>query len=175
MGEIDHKAKFFGRIKPALWHYDIFQALTARRPCPRYPIYKFALPNYPIFSESHLNVLDVTLHLVDVFIRRNVYSKPTDSYLYLSPPPSFSSSHSKHVFKAIQSFKHSLIPAYRRSKNLKEILATRNTQNSNSLEEGCHKCESRCDLCNCKNDFVESRNFCSFRTGKSILLDPIWH
>ena len=70
--------------------------------------------------------------------------------------------------------KNSIVPAYRRSKNLKEILApfkyvTRNTQNTNSLEAGSYKCKkSRCDLC--KNYFVESRNFCSFKTGKSYIV-----
>ena len=42
-------------------------------------------------------MLDVTLHLVDGFIRTDVYSKPPDSHLYLPP----SSSHPRHVFKAI--------------------------------------------------------------------------
>ena len=42
-------------------------------------------------------MLDVTLYLVNGFIRTDVYSKPTDSDLYL-PPSSF---HPKHVFKAI--------------------------------------------------------------------------
>jgi len=50
-----------------------------------------------VYSESKLNVLDVTLHLVDGFIQADVYSKPTDSHLYLTP----SSAHPKHVFKAI--------------------------------------------------------------------------
>ena len=53
--------------------------------------------NSIFFSESKLNVLDVTLHLVDGFIRTNAYSKSTDSHLYHSP----SSAHPKHVFKAI--------------------------------------------------------------------------
>ena len=72
--------------------------------------------------------------------------------------------------------KNSIIPAYRRSKNLKEILApskyqTGNIHTTNPLEVGCYKCDkSRCDLC--KNYFVESRNFCSFRTGKSYIVRP---
>ena len=48
-------------------------------------------------SDSHLNVLDLTLHLVDGCIQTDVYSKPTDSHLYLKP----TSAHPKHVFKAI--------------------------------------------------------------------------
>lgn len=43
-------------------------------------------------------MLGVTLNLVDGFIRTDVYSKPTDSHLYLSYPIT---SHPKHVFKAI--------------------------------------------------------------------------
>jgi len=50
-----------------------------------------------VYSESKLNVLDVSLHLVDGFIQTDVYSKPTDSHLYLSP----ASAHPKLVFKAI--------------------------------------------------------------------------
>ena len=45
---------------------------------------------YLLFSEHELHVLDLTLHLVDGFIRIDVYSKPTDS-------------HPMHVFKAIPS------------------------------------------------------------------------
>lgn len=37
-----------------------------------------------VYSESKVNVLDVTLHLVDGFIQTDIYSKPTDSHLYLS-------------------------------------------------------------------------------------------
>ena len=44
-----------------------------------------------VFSDSHLNVLDVTLLYV--------YSKPTDSHLPPAPAPS--SSHPRHVFKTI--------------------------------------------------------------------------
>ena len=105
MGELDCKAKFCGPIKPALWwryRDDIFdlwqQGLRALEEFTQYfnslyPTIKFEL----VFSESRLNVLDVNLYLVDGFIKTDVYSKPTDSHLY--PPPS--SSHPKHVFKAI--------------------------------------------------------------------------
>lgn len=71
--------------------------------------------------------------------------------------------------------KNSIIPAYRRSKNLKAILApskyqTRNIHTTNPLEAGCYKCDKgRCDLC---KNFVESRNFYSFRTGKSYIVRP---
>ena len=42
-------------------------------------------------------MLDLTLYLIESFIQTDVYSKPTDSHLYLPP----SSAHPKHVFKAI--------------------------------------------------------------------------
>ena len=105
MGEIDHKAKHCGPIKPLhWWRYrdDIFdlwqQGLAALNSFTEYinslyPTIKFEL----VYSEYKLNVLDVTLHLVDGFIQTDVYSKPTDSHLYLPP----SSAHPKHVFKAI--------------------------------------------------------------------------
>ena len=42
-------------------------------------------------------MLDLTLHLIEGFIQTDVYSKPTDSHLYLPP----SSAHPKHAFRAI--------------------------------------------------------------------------
>ena len=72
--------------------------------------------------------------------------------------------------------KNSIIPSYRRSKNLKEILAPskfepRESQNNNSPEGGCFKCDkSRCDLC--KNYLAESKDFGSFITGKSYAIRP---
>ena len=265
MGEIDHKAKFCGPIKPALWwryRDDIFdlwqQGLPALKTFTEYinslyPTIKFEL----VFSDNHLNVLDVTLHLIDGFIKTDVYSKPTDSHLYLPP----SSSHPRHVFKAIpfgvalrlrrncsednflskrceeykgylvnQGYsvnlvdnqfakaliiprkellkqkvrtskkifplvttfnpllpdlnyiikkhlhflesnpklkelfpKNSIIPSYRRSKSLKEILApskfaSATSQNTNSCAAGCFKCDkNRCDLC--KKLFYRVQNF----------------
>ena len=41
-----------------------------------YPTIKFEL----VVSDSELNVLDLTLHLVDGFIHTEVYSKPSDSH-----------------------------------------------------------------------------------------------
>ena len=59
-----------------------------------YTTIKFKL----VYSENKKrNVSDVILHLVDGFIQSDVYSKPTDSHLYLSR----SSAHPKHVFRAI--------------------------------------------------------------------------
>ena len=93
MGEIDHKAKHCGPIKPSQWwryRDDIFD-LWQQGPAALnsfteyinslYPTIKFEL----VHLESKLNVLHVTLHLVDSFIQTNVYSKPTDSHLYLPP------------------------------------------------------------------------------------------
>ena len=55
-----------------------------------YPTIRFEL----VYSDSHLNVLDLTLHLVDAYIQTDVYSKPRDSHLHLKP----TSAHPKHVF-----------------------------------------------------------------------------
>ena len=105
MGKIDHNAKHCGPIKPSQWwrwRDDIFylwqQGLAALNSFTEYinslyPTIKLEL----VYSEGKFNVLDVSLHLVDGFIQTDVYSKPTDSHLYLSP----SSAHPKHVFKAI--------------------------------------------------------------------------
>ena len=97
MGVIDEKAKFGGSLKPMLWwryRDDIFDIWTQGLPKlleftdyinGLYPTIKFEL----VYSDSHLNVLDLTLHFRDGFISTDVYAKPTDSYLYLP----FSSSH----------------------------------------------------------------------------------
>ena len=58
-----------------------------------YPTIKFEL----VYSDSFLHVLDLTLHLKDGLIVTEIYSKPTDSHLYLP----FSSSHSSHCKRAI--------------------------------------------------------------------------
>ena len=50
-----------------------------------------------VYSDSHLNVLALTLHFRDGFISTDVYAKPTDSHLYLP----FSSSHSIHCKRAV--------------------------------------------------------------------------
>ena len=102
---IDHKAKFCGPIKPALWwsyRDDVFdlwqQGLPALKTFTQYinslyPTIKFQL----VYSDSYLDMLDVTLHLTDGFIWTDVNSKLSDSHLYLP----LSSSHPKHNFKAI--------------------------------------------------------------------------
>jgi len=85
-----------GFIKPALWWrypdavFDLCQqglpALETFTQCVNslYPTIKFEL----VFSESHLNVLDVTVHLIDGFIKTVLRSKSTDGHLYLPPPVS---------------------------------------------------------------------------------------
>ena len=63
------------------------------------------------------------------------------------------------------------IPSFRRSKNLKELLAPSrygpNTKREEAVEvEGCFKCErTRFDFC--RNFLLESNTFQSFQTGKS--------
>ena len=93
MGEIDELAKNRHEIKPMLlWRYrdDIVDIWVHGLPKlleftdfinALYPTIKFAL----VYSQQTLNVLDVTMHLVDGFIQTDVYSKPTDSHLYLPP------------------------------------------------------------------------------------------
>ena len=68
------------------------------------------------------------------------------------------------------------MPAFRRSKNLKELLAPSHFKISEEGQishhnNGCFKCDrNRCDLC--QNFFVESKSFPSFRTGKNMLFIP---
>ena len=277
MGEIDYKAKFCGPIKPALWwryRDDVFDLWQQGLPNLEaftqyinslYPTIKFEL----VFSDNHLHVLDVTLYLIDGFIRTDVYSKPTDSHLYLPP----SSAHPTHVFKAIpygvalrlrrncsndnflitrtseykgylinQGYpinlvndqflkasaiprnnllkpqikkakklfplvitfnpnlpdigriikkhlhllhsnprlkeffpRNSVIPSFRRRKNLKEILAPSKYQTTGNHDNtdigGCFRCKrNRCDLC--QNFLLESQSFQSFQTGKSYTIRP---
>jgi len=99
MGEIDHKAKHCGPIKPSQWwryRYDIFdlwqQGLAALNSFTEY-----INSLYPTINLNWSFPKDVSLHLVDGVIQTDVYSKPTDSHLYLTP----SSAHPKHVLKAI--------------------------------------------------------------------------
>ena len=272
MGLIDEKAKLGGASKPMLWwryRDDVFDLWTLGLPKllefteyinSLYPTIKFEL----VYSESSLNVLDLTLHLQDGFIITDIYAKPTDSHLYLP----FSSSHPSHCKRAIpygvalrikrncstdqflnkrceeykgylcsQNYskelvdrqfekalsnerselltkrvkpkkkvfplvldynpilpdiqqvikKHShllrlspelleifpsksIFPAYRRTKNLKEILAPSKFRNiearNETLEDdrGCCKCNKRCDLC--KHFLIQDTKFKSFATGR---------
>ena len=105
MGLIDEKAKSEGNLKPMLWwryRDDIFDLWTQGLPKlleftdyinSLYPTIKFEL----VYPDSSLHVLDLTLHLKDGLIVTDIYSKPTDSHLYLP----FSSSHPSHCKRAI--------------------------------------------------------------------------
>ena len=61
--------------------------------------------------------------------------------------------------------KGSIIPSYRRPKNIKEILARpKKTHYSNNTPVGCFKCKNKCDLC--KHYLVENKIFHSACTGR---------
>ncbi|XP_068675647.1 uncharacterized protein [Montipora foliosa] len=104
MGVIDQKAKS-GTIKPRLWwryRDDIFDLWTQGATKLNdftdfinalYPTIKFTV----VSSETSLNVLDLTLSLVDGYIQTDVYSKPTDHHMYLLR----NSAHPRHCTKAI--------------------------------------------------------------------------
>ena len=105
MGIIDERAKS-GEIKPYnLWWryrddiYDLWTQGTAKLLeftdfiNSLYPTIKFTL----VYSEVSLNVLDLTLTLVDGLIQTDVYTKPTDNHLYLQRK----SAHPDHCIKAI--------------------------------------------------------------------------
>ena len=104
MGIIDKRAKS-GEIKPNLWwryRDDIFD-LWSQGPAKLneftdfinslYPTIKFTL----VSSPNSLNVLDLTLNLVNGFIQTDIYSKPTDNHIYLLR----NSAHPAHVTRAI--------------------------------------------------------------------------
>ena len=104
MGIIDQKAKS-GETKPKLWwryRDDIFDLWTQETTklnefadfiYSLYPTIKFTM----VSSEISLNVLDLTLLLVDGFIQTDIYSKPTDHHIYLL----HNSAHPSHCTKAI--------------------------------------------------------------------------
>ena len=104
MGVIDHNPKS-GEIKPKLWwryRDDIFdlwtQGTTKLKEFTEfinslYPTIKFTM----VSSEISLNVLDLTLLLVDGFIQTDIYSKPTDHHIYLLR----NSAHPSHCTRAI--------------------------------------------------------------------------
>ncbi|CAB4042034.1 Hypothetical predicted protein, partial [Paramuricea clavata] len=85
MGEIDRLAKTSGNIKPELWwryRDDIIDVWKQGLPKlleftdfinSLYPTIKFEL----VYSETELNVLDLTLRLENGFISTDVYAKPT--------------------------------------------------------------------------------------------------
>ena len=262
MGIIDEKAKS-GETKPKLWwryRDDIFdlwtQGTTKLNEFTEfinslYPTIKFTI----VSSEISLNVLDLTLFLVDGFIQTDIYSKPTDQHIYLlhnSAHPSHNKAipfgvatrvrrncstlerfeerskeyqnylvdrgyhHSKvkkqfdkakatpredlltpkirerkvifslvvnfnphlpNIGKIIKSYSHllydsptlaqifpkgSIIPSFRRAKNIKELLAGpkgSNYNNNDNSATGCFKCNKKCDLC--KNFLKEDKIFYS--------------
>ena len=104
MGAINDKAKE-DDIKPKLWwryRDDIFDLWTQEESKlleftndinSLYPTIKFEL----VYSKESFNVLDLTLHLQNGYIVTDIYSKLTDSHLYLP----FTSSHPYHCKKAI--------------------------------------------------------------------------
>jgi len=65
----------------------------------------------------------------------------------------------------------SIFPAYRRTKNLKDILAPSRFCEDRGVNQvgketgGCFKCSSRCDLC--KNFLIQDSKFKSFSTGRT--------
>ena len=105
MGKIDELSCTGGTIKPNLrWRYrdDIVEVWTHGEQQLQeftnyintlYPTIKFTL----VFSNKTLNVLDTTLILENGFISTDVYSKPTDSHLYLP----YDSSHPIHCKRAV--------------------------------------------------------------------------
>ena len=104
MGVIDDKANE-GDIKPKLWwryREDIFDLWAQGESKlleftnyinPLYPMIKFEL----VYSKESLDVLDLTLHYQNGYIVTDIYSKPTDSHLYLP----LTCSHPYHCEKAI--------------------------------------------------------------------------
>ena len=274
MGIIDKRAKS-GEIKPNLWwryRDDIFDLWT-QGPVKLneltdfinslYPTIKFTL----VSSPNSLNVLDLTLNLVNGFIQTDIYSKPTDNHIYLLR----NSAHPAHVTRAIpygvatrigrncstdeafikrsseyqgylynrgynpglvsQQFgtaqsisretllqpqpkdskkifplvldfnprlpsigkiirkhKHliynspslknifpvgSIIPAFRRTKNIKEILSSkpREQHRASDNQRGCFRCTAKCDLC--QNFLKESNCFTSTSTNRTYPITQI--
>ena len=64
-------------------------------------------------------------------------------------------------------YKGSIIPSFRRTKNLKEILAgskhSNYTTSETALKQGCFKCKGKCDLC--QNFLRGTEIFTSARTN----------
>ena len=68
----------------------------------------------------------------------------------------------------------SIFPAYRRTKNLKEILApsklrSTSSRNQRAEEGGCSKCGKQCDLCN--NFLLQASKFQSAATGRQYPIE----
>ena len=69
----------------------------------------------------------------------------------------------------------SVFPAYRRTKNLKEILAPSKFGGTGSVNHtrqetgGCFKCNKRCDLC--QKFLIQDTKFRSFATGRVYMIN----
>ena len=69
----------------------------------------------------------------------------------------------------------SIFPAYRRTKNLKDILAPSKFCGDSGVNQveretgGCFKCSSRCDLC--KNFLIQNSKFKRFFTGRTYKIN----
>jgi len=128
MGEIDKLAKL-GNIKPfCWWRYrdDILDLWTQGEDKlieftnyinSLYPTIKFTIT----YSKEKINFLDLTLFLIDGQIKTDVYSKPTDSHLYL--PPS-----SAHPYNCKKSIPYSVALRIKRNCSDREYLEKRNTE-----------------------------------------------
>lgn len=105
LGIIDEKAKTQGPATTRYWRryrddiVDIWtHGLTSLLEFTNfinslYPTIKFEL----VYSTTKLNVLDVSIYLKDGYITTHIYSKPTDSHLYL-PHSSSYAIHTKMQF-----------------------------------------------------------------------------
>ena len=70
--------------------------------------------------------------------------------------------------------KGSIIPSFRRAKNIKEIPARpRRTDLNRRERQRCFKCKGKCDLC--KKFLVESDHFCSASTSRSYFIRQHLH
>ena len=118
-----------GEIKPNLWwryRDDIFYLWT-QGPAKLdefthcinslYPTIKFTL----VSSPNSLNVLDLTLSLVDGFIQTDIYSKPTDNHIYLPR----NSAHPPHVTRAIP---YGVASTIRRNCSTEEAFSKRSSE-----------------------------------------------
>ena len=65
--------------------------------------------------------------------------------------------------------KHSIFPAFRRPKNLKEMVNSKSkSQNDVDNKNGCFKCNGRCDFCS--NFMQQTDSFCSVKTGRKYCI-----
>jgi len=129
MGVIDEKARTEGPVKPKYWwryRDDIVDIWPHGLPKlyeftdfinSLYPTIRFTL----VYSNTSLNVLDVTINLDNGFLSTDVYAKPTDSHLYLP----YNSSHPIHTKNSIP---------YGVALRLRRICSSQDTYNHRSEE-----------------------------------------